>query len=114
MIEHDVLLTLDALVEALRGSEIYRRYRDSSAELISRPDLFRQVMELRRLTIDTYHDPGAGDLAESTDRLASQFEELATMPEVYEFLEAEEAMIQVLKTIDRRVYGCVGLHLPGE
>ncbi|MDO5703013.1 MAG: YlbF family regulator [Lachnospiraceae bacterium] len=114
MIEHDVLLTLDALVDALRNSAMYRRYRDSSKVLTSKPDLFRQVMELRKQTIDMYHDPGAGDLAESTDRLAAQFEEVTSVPEVYEFLEAEEAMIQMLKTIDRRVYGCVGLHLPGE
>ena len=81
---------MDHLIEAIRNSSEYSSYRKSLEALDRFPGLSDKIMELRSKTIELYHEENAGDLMEDSEELGNEFAELEKMPEISEFLEAEE------------------------
>ena len=81
MMERTIQEASERLTEALLHSDVYERYRKSGEALRLKPGLFEQIMKLREETIDSYHNPEAGDLVESTERIAGLYEELERIPE---------------------------------
>ena len=114
MMERTIQEASERLTEALLHSDVYERYRKSGEALRSKPGLFEQIMKLREETIDSYHNPEAGDLVESTERIAGLYEELERIPEVAAFLESEEELVRLLEDVNSRVFDSVELFLPGE
>lgn len=102
----------ERLTAAVKESPVYTRYLKSAEELKTIPGAFERVMDLRRQTIGAYHGREGGDLAESSDLLAGRYAELEDVPEVYEFLDAEEELVRMLQELYRMLIRSINLYMP--
>lgn len=100
------------LIEVIRDSRTYTRYRNSVEALKKYPDIMNRLMDLRQKTIDLYEHAGEDVLVAESERLAGAYEELQKMPEVNEFLEAEEALVRALQTITDKVLDSIDMVTP--
>ncbi len=100
------------LKKTILKSETYRNYLNSTLVLQKSPGLLERIEELRKATIQTYHDPDNQDLAESSDRLLEQYGELERNPAVSAYLEAEDELIRTLRNVQTEIIGDLEVHSP--
>lgn len=104
----------DQLIEAIRLSEENLHYHRTVEALEKYPGLFERIMELRRRTIELYHETEGSDLIESSEELGQEFAEIERLPEANAFLEAEEELVHVINQLTEEIASAVDLHTPGR
>ena len=112
--EKKVQAATNHLIEVIRESELYERYQKSAAELEASPEILEQLMDLRIKTIRLYEEAPDEELYEESDKLSSDYEELQKIPEVNEFLETEEELADVLRTVSEQVLHSMNMRFPSQ
>lgn len=112
--EKTVQAATEHLISVIRKSDLYERYQKSAAALEASPEIFERLMDLRMKTIRLYEEAPEEELYEESDKLSSDYEELQKIPEVNEFLETEEELAGLLRTVSERVLQSMNMRLPSQ
>ena len=110
--DYSVRECTEQLIRSIRSSEDYRRYEQCLAALDEKPGILGQIMELRKQEIELYHGDDEEAMLEETQQLGDAYEEIGKVPGVNAFLEAEEAVVLMLRGVSRRVVSEMGLLTP--
>lgn len=100
------------LKKTILKSSTYQTYLQCTNVLKKRPDLMRQVQEMRKATIESYHNPDNQDLTDSSDQILARFGDLRKSPEVIAYLDAEDELIRTLQQIYKDVLAGMKINLP--
>lgn len=91
---------LEKLMEAIKGSEEYRRYQKIKEQVRRLPELEQEINQFRRENYFLQNSQGMVDLYEETDRLEQEYKEFRRNPIVAEYLEAENALCRIVQHIN--------------
>lgn len=94
-------VSTDALIQTIRDSEVYGKYRQSLEALKQNPELKRQVDGFRACSY-RLQSGGCGS-AESPDELEREYEALRRQPLAEAFLAAELDLCRLIQEIDIRI-----------
>lgn len=100
------------LKKTILKSATYQNYLQCTTALKKKPELMRKVQELRKATIESYHDPDNQDLTDSSDRIMERFRDLRKSPEALAYLDAEDELIRTLQKIYKDVLAGMVINLP--
>ena len=102
------------LIASIKKDKIYTGYRRARKAVASDPVLMQRIGEMREETIRLYRDPGDRDLAGVSAEIRSKYEDLFGRPEVNAYLEAEEALVGLIRSINADLLTGMGFILPPE
>ena len=92
---------VQALTEAIRRNEAYRRYLSLEAELKKDTDLKKQVDLFRKRSYELQESET--DWFDAADRLEAEFREIQKIPMVQAYLEAELSVCKMVREIMEKI-----------
>ena len=103
---------VNALIRAIQSDERYLRYQTCRKSLENYPELMERIFSLRRDVINYNRMTENPSLNELGAQFGERYEELQRMPGVVAFLEAEEEVCRLLRSIDRSLCDSIDMALP--
>ena len=91
------------LVDALKESPEYQKYRETYAKIHMDPEKERQVNEFRKRSYLLQVNKEQGDLFTEMDSLYQESAPLRAQPDVSEYLAAELALCRIVQHINYRL-----------
>lgn len=92
---------VEALIAAIKGSDVYRRYLAALEAVKQQPGLKEQIDEFRR---KNYEMQSTGDMAfEHIEQFEREYSDFRENPLVSEFLAAELALCRMIQQINFNV-----------
>ncbi|MCM1119390.1 MAG: YlbF family regulator [bacterium] len=99
--EEDLERAVEGMIDAIKDSEVYRRYRETLAAVKQQPDLKREIDEFRR---ENYLMQSSGDMAfEHIEKFEQEYSDFRENPLVADFLAAELALCRMTQQINLHV-----------
>ena len=102
----------EELLASIKESEVYLRYSESEKKLRERPGILENLDRLRRDIFHSYGNSAPGEFLNRADELQKQYMELQKIPEVNEFLEAEEELCRKIREIYIRMVREIVTYIP--
>lgn len=102
------------LKKTILKSSTYQNYLQCTAALKKKPELMKKVQELRKATIESYHNPENQDLSDSSDRILARFGDLRKSSEALAYLDAEDELIRTLQKIYKDILSGMEINLPEQ
>lgn len=103
----------EALMDAIRESEEYRKYEESKAEVAEHPQLRSQIDEYRRDVYLLQNSGHASDVAEEMQRMFQRRQELCKNEVISRYITRELSMCRMLQSISMDVMSVTNLELDG-
>lgn len=103
---------IQILLNEIKCSEEYLRYRKQEENLKALPELWERVDVFRANNFRLQNDPSLEDLFERAEKLALESKELRKIPEVNAYLDAELAMSKMLQKICKSLIEGVDISVP--
>lgn len=101
----------NTLVSGIRKGAVYRDYRKALKALEDMPEVKKKVDELRLLNYQMQQDNDI-DLYRAMNEIDNRFDELRTIPEACEFLEAELSLCRQLQDINATIHQGINIDVP--
>ena len=101
----------EALMDAIRESEEYRKYEESKAEVAGHPQLRRQIDEYRRDVYLLQNSSQANDVSEEMRHMLQRRQELCRNEVICRYLTRELRMCRMLQSISMDVMSVTNLEL---
>ena len=102
----------ERLAAAIRTGDVYKRYKKALDELKLMPEEKAKMDELRILNYRMQNEEKDIDLYESIDQVAERMDELLEIPQVREFLLAEQALCRQLQNINVTIQQGIEIDVP--
>lgn len=97
----DLDQAVEGMIDAIRKSEVYRRYRETLAAVKQQPGLKDEIDEFRR---KNYLMQSSGDMAfEQIEQFEREYSDFRENPLVADFLAAELALCRMTQQINFHV-----------
>lgn len=100
------------LISAIVNGSVYKQYMHALEALKKVPGLKEQVDDLRRMNYRIQNADGDVNLYEKMDDIDKRMEELCSMPEASQFLEAELSLCRLPQDINTEIHQGVHLDIP--
>ena len=91
---------LENLVQCIKDSTEYRRYREICDRVHEYPELEKQIHEFRRKNYEIQNEEGSWDRFERIEGLRREYADFRKDPMVREYLAAELAICRVIQNIN--------------
>ena len=113
-IPNNIRSKLDELTDAIRTSEIYRRYEHCRKEITSNPEVFATMDKFRHenFALNIRTESGSGLEPEVRSMLLDRFS-VHTNPLIGEYLDAELEMCKLLREVFEQLGLLAELNLDG-
>ncbi|MCD7868600.1 MAG: YlbF family regulator [Clostridiales bacterium] len=103
---------VDALVEAIRRSEVYVTYKEQEARLNRNPELRDRVLRFRGENFRLQNEAHNEELFDVAERLTAESAELRADPVVSAYLDAELALCKLMQKICYRLTDGIEIQVP--
>ncbi len=95
--------SLEGMIEVIKESEEFHRYRDSREKVREYPKKEKRLMEFRKKNYLLQNSDRSIDLFAESDRLMNEYQDLYQDPVVREFMDAEVAVCKIVQTVTRKL-----------
>ncbi|MCD8365173.1 MAG: YlbF family regulator [Clostridiales bacterium] len=99
--------SLDGMIEVLKESEEFHRYRETRRKVSDDPVKEKRLMEFRRKNYLLQNSDQSVDLFTESDRLMKEYQDLYQDPVVRDFMDAEVAVCKIVQTVNRELITCL-------
>nr|WP_027872313.1 YlbF family regulator [[Eubacterium] cellulosolvens] len=106
----EVTVKLQELINAMKKSEDYQRYRELEAKLSDDPDMRARIDQYRQRVFDMQQ--ADRDLFEETDYVLHEFNTLLTDQTASDFLDAEGAVCRMIQRVVDAINREVDVKIP--
>ncbi|MDO5424700.1 MAG: YlbF family regulator [Eubacteriales bacterium] len=93
----------EALVEAIRKSEVYRNYEEARIAVAADPELRKVVNEFRRRTYEIQNSEDPESIYEQMEKLEKDYYVVRKNEVMNQYLQAELAMCRTLQAINEEL-----------
>ncbi len=104
--------SVEMLLQAVRGSDIYREYKEQEEKLCLNPELMERVNQFRANNYHLQREAESQGLFRVTDKLIKESSQLRKIPEVNAYLDAELALCKLLQRVGRIVTEEIDMLIP--
>ena len=101
--EKDVFEKVDALIGAIKTSDIYRNYLAQNSKVESDPELKRRIDDFRRENFEIQQNYQGDELDKKMDDFEMRYASFRRNPLVEQFLAAELAFCRLIQEIENKV-----------
>lgn len=99
--------SLDGMIDVIKESEQFHRYRDAREKVREFPKKEKRLMEFRKKNYLLQNSDQSIDLFTESDRLMTEYQDLYQDPVVREFMDAEMAVCKIVQNINRELITCL-------
>lgn len=100
------------LIETIKGSRIYKEYREQENNLAANPELLARVDKFRGASFQLQTQANEDANFDLTDYLRQENIELRKIPEVNAYLESELALCKLIQRTCRSIVGSLDFSVP--
>lgn len=111
--EPTIYNSLNALIESIKDSEIYKNYRSASEDVSREPGLQKKIDEFRRRNFMIQQDYEGDDLLREMERFDTETAAFQAQPLVDKYLSAEVDFVRLKQEIDKRMLDALAFSVPG-
>lgn len=99
----DIKTNIENLVDALKDSDEFRRYREACGQVSRFPEQEKRLREFRKRNYQFQNAEEQIDLFSESDKLMTEYQDLYGDPVSREFLEAEVAVCRIIQRVNREL-----------
>ncbi|MCD8133710.1 MAG: YlbF family regulator [Clostridiales bacterium] len=99
----DIKKSVENLVDALKDSDEFRRYREACGQVRRFPEQEKRLREFRKKNFQLQNAAEQIDLFSESDKLMAEYQDLYGDPVSREFLAAEVAVCRIVQKVNREL-----------
>lgn len=100
MMENQMKDALDNFLNAMKNTEVFKRYHYQLGKIKKNPELFKKVNEYRQKNYEIQNTCQENELFEKMDAFEREYEKFRDNPIVDDFLRAELALCRMIQEIN--------------
>ncbi|MDO5135333.1 MAG: YlbF family regulator [Eubacteriales bacterium] len=108
----EIKRSIDALLDAVKNSEEYQKYRMQEELLEQDPELRDRVHQFRANNFRLQNESNREELIQVVERLANESKELRRIPQVNAYLDAELALCKLTQRICEKITEGIQMEIP--